>query len=69
MVLISPSLTEGLDLKEDLGRFSIFVKVPYPFLGDEWVKRRLELSDEWYQRQAFQNIVQGGGRVVRTPDD
>ena len=69
MLLISPSVTEGLDLKDDLARFAIFVKVPYPFLGDAWVKRRLELSDEWYQRQAMINIIQGGGRVVRTPDD
>lgn len=69
MVMISPSLTEGLDLKGDLGRFSIFVKVPYPFLGDAWVKRRMELSGEWYQRQALINIIQGGGRVVRTKED
>ena len=69
MVLISPSVTEGLDLKDDIARFAIFAKVPYPFLGDEWVKRRLDLSDEWYQRQAMINIIQGGGRVVRTPDD
>ena len=32
MVLISPSLTEGLDLKDEQARFCIFTKVPYPFL-------------------------------------
>jgi Rad3-related DNA helicase len=69
MLLISPSMTEGLDLKDDKARFAIFAKVPYPFLGDEWVKRRLDLSDEWYQRQAMTAIIQGGGRVVRSEDD
>lgn len=69
MLLISPSITEGLDLKDDSARFAIFVKVPYPFLGDEWVKRRLELSEEWYTRQAMINMIQGGGRIVRTPED
>jgi Rad3-related DNA helicase len=69
MVMISPSLTEGLDLKHDLGRFSIIAKVPYPFLGDAWVKKRMELSEEWYQRQAMINIIQAGGRVVRAADD
>ena len=69
MLLISPSLTEGLDLKDEQARFCIFVKVPYPFLGDEWVKRRLDLSDEWYQRQAMTAIIQGGGRIVRGPED
>lgn len=68
-VLISPSSTEGLDLKEDLGRFAIFVKVPYLNLGDNWVKKRMEISTEWYQRQALINVIQGGGRVVRSKDD
>lgn len=68
-ILISPSSTEGLDLKEDLGRFAIFAKVPFGNLGDQWIKRRMELSTEWYQRQALINIIQGGGRVVRSKDD
>jgi Rad3-related DNA helicase len=68
-ILISPSSTEGLDLKEELGRFAIFVKVPFLSLADHWVKRRMELSTEWYQRQALVSIIQGGGRVVRSKDD
>lgn len=69
MLLISPSITEGLDLKDDRARFAIFAKVPYPYMGDQWVKKRMELSSEWYQRQAMIAIIQGGGRVVRTSDD
>lgn len=68
-ILISPSSTEGLDLKEDLGRFAIFAKVPFGNLGDQWIKRRMELSSEWYQRQALITIIQGGGRVVRSNKD
>lgn len=68
-VLISPSCTEGLDLKGDLGRFAIFAKVPYGFLGDQWIKARMEMSNEWYQRQAIIDMIQGGGRVVRGMDD
>lgn len=68
-VLISPSITEGLDLKNDLGRFAITVKVPYPYLGDRWVARRAEISKEWYNRQAMIGIIQGGGRIVRTKGD
>lgn len=68
-VLISPSSTEGLDLKDDLGRFAIFAKVPYPNLGDQWIKRRMELSSTWYMRQALINIIQGGGRIVRSETD
>lgn len=68
-VLISPSCTEGLDLKEDLGRFAIIVKVPFGNLGDQWIKRRMEMSNEWYSRQALIDIIQGGGRIVRSAED
>jgi ATP-dependent DNA helicase DinG len=68
-VLISPSITEGLDLKNDKGRFAICVKVPFPFLGDKWISRRQEISKEWYNRQAMIAIIQGGGRIVRTEGD
>jgi Rad3-related DNA helicase len=68
-VLISPSSTEGLDLKDELGRFAIFCKVPFGYLGDQWIKRRMEMSTSWYQRRALIDVIQGGGRVVRSPTD
>ena len=68
-LLISPSITEGLYLKDDKGRFAIFAKVPFPFLGDAWVKKRMDLSDAWYKRQALTAMIQGGGRIVRSKED
>lgn len=68
-LLISPSITEGLDLKDDKSRFAIFAKVPFPFLGDAWVKKRMQLSDNWYKRQALISMIQGGGRIVRSKQD
>jgi ATP-dependent DNA helicase DinG len=68
-LLISPSVTEGLDLKGDLARFNIIAKTPYPFLGDAWVKARQSASQSWYLRQAMIAIIQGCGRVVRSKDD
>ena len=68
-VLISPSCTEGLDLKDDLARFALFVKVPFGALGDQWIKKRMDMSNEWYRRRAVISIIQGGGRIVRGPED
>lgn len=68
-LLISPSITEGLDLFDDLARFAIFAKVPFGYLGDQWIKRRMQMSSEWYQRRALIDIIQGGGRVVRSQTD
>lgn len=68
-LLISPSVTEGLDLKGDLARFNIIAKTPYPFLGDAWVKARMEKSSMWYCRQAMIAVIQACGRVVRGKED
>jgi ATP-dependent DNA helicase DinG len=68
-ILVSPSITEGLDLKHDLGRFAIFAKVPYGNLGDAWVKRRMEISSQWYQRQTLKEMIQGSGRICRDHSD
>lgn len=68
-ILISPSITEGLDLNDEKSRFCIFVKVPFLNLGDQWIKRRMEISNSWYQRKTFTAIVQGSGRVVRSKED
>jgi len=68
-ILISPSSTEGLDLKGDLGGFAVFAKVPFGNMGDAWIKKRMSISSEWYQRRAMIDMIQGGGRIVRTPED
>lgn len=68
-ILISPSITEGLDLKDDLSRFAIFVKIPFGYLGDQWIKARMDISNEWYQRKALIDVLQGCGRIVRTTED
>jgi len=68
-ILVSPSMTEGLDLVGDLGRWQIITKTPYPSLGDEWIKTRLSLDQEWYQLQATLTIIQASGRCVRSRED
>ena len=68
-VLISPSMTEGLDLAEDLSRFQIMAKVPYPYLGDPFIKARMEHDPGWYQWQTALSLVQATGRSVRSRED
>lgn len=68
-VLISPSMQEGVDLKDDLSRFQIICKVPYPYLGDKIVKKRMNRWPWWYPLQTAKTIVQSVGRSVRSFDD
>lgn len=68
-VLIGPSLVEGLNLEDDLSRFCIFTKVPYPYLGDELISKKLKYFPEEYSYETSLAIQQGVGRIVRSPND
>ena len=68
-VLVGPSLLEGLDLKDDLCRFIIVMKVPYASLGDALVAAKCKLIDGWYSADAMCKVLQGVGRGVRNKND
>lgn len=68
-ILIGPSLLEGLDLKDDTSRLQIFLKVPYPNLGDRYVSAKMKHSKGWYSWKTCTSILQGVGRSVRSQDD
>ena len=68
-VLMGPSLLEGLDLKDDISRFQIFFKVPYPNVSDPLIKAKMQHSKEWYDWKTGISIMQGVGRSVRSKDD
>ena len=68
-VLISPSLHTGLDLKNELSRFQIITKVPYPNKSDKWTNAKREVDAEWYYWQTALKLIQAYGRSVRSKDD
>lgn len=68
-ILIAPAMHEGLDLKDDLGRFQIICKVPYPSKGDPQIAARMEIDPEYYDWRAAIKIVQSYGRIYRHDKD
>jgi ATP-dependent DNA helicase DinG len=68
-VLVSPSMMEGLDLRNDLGRFQIICKVPFPYLGDSVVKKIMEKNKKWYSWRTALVMIQSVGRCVRNEED
>ena len=68
-VLLSPSMQEGVDLRGDYSRFQVICKVPFPYLGDEVVKKRMSKWPEWYGTQTAKTVIQAVGRSVRSKDD
>lgn len=68
-VLVSPSLTFGVDLKDELARFQIIVKLPFLPLSSKRIKKMFELDKVWYENKMLNAIVQAAGRATRSKDD
>jgi Rad3-related DNA helicase len=68
-VLISPSMINGIDLKDDLSRFQVILKVPFPNLVSLKIKKRLESNPDWYNWKTLVDILQSYGRSIRNDED
>ncbi|HKG86933.1 MAG TPA: ATP-dependent DNA helicase [Nitrososphaeraceae archaeon] len=68
-VLISPSLYLGVDLKDNLSRFQIIVKVPYADLTDRKISVMKQRDPNWYTWNAILKLVQAYGRSIRSKED
>jgi len=68
-VLMGPSLTTGLDLKDDWCRFAIIAKIPYPSLADKFIATKLKINPDWYRWKTIIEVQQAVGRTVRHEND
>lgn len=68
-VLLTPSMTEGIDLADDLSRWQVICKIPYPYLGDPQIAARQKADPAWYDWRTCLTVVQGYGRSVRSERD
>lgn len=68
-VLVSPSMMEGVDLADDASRFQIICKIPFPYLGDDVTKKRMERNKNWYPYTTAKSIIQSLGRSIRNEKD
>ena len=68
-VLVSSSMTEGIDLHDDLSTFQIIVKLPWESLGNLRTKTLSEEVPLWYSNKMWQKLLQASGRSVRSHED
>lgn len=68
-VLLSSSLWEGVDLKDDLSRFQIIAKIPYPNYKEKRTKAKMDKFPLWYTSQTLTKLLQGFGRSIRSETD
>lgn len=68
-VLVASGMYEGIDLPEDLGRWQVIAKIPWPSLGNPAIKHLANLDPEWYIWEVIKTTIQACGRICRTPED
>jgi len=64
-VLIGPSLTQGVDLPDDLARFNIIVKLSYPDVSSKLWSARLKVKKNIYLAETANRLEQSFGRSTR----
>ena len=69
LVLVSPSMNEGVDLPGDECRFQIIYKIPYPDLADKQTLLRAQDNDRWLDYRTCLALVQTHGRGMRFSED
>lgn len=69
-VIVAPAMHEGIDLKDELSRFQVIAKVPYPnFFDDLQLNRRNQIDPNYISWLVALKLVQSYGRSIRGPQD
>jgi ATP-dependent DNA helicase DinG len=68
-VLVSPSMTHGVDLKGDLGKFQILMKIPYLPINNKRIRILSKRDFNWYANKMLSTLVQACGRCTRNETD
>lgn len=68
-VLLASGFHEGVDLKDDLARFQMIAKIPWPTMQDKFVKARMEIDPSYLPYQTALKLLQSYGRIIRHKDD
>jgi Rad3-related DNA helicase len=69
-IFLSVAFTTGLNLKGPEYPLNIIIKVPFAYLGDEWIKARSSFdNDEYSTLMSVIDIEQSAGRCTRDIND
>ncbi len=68
-VIVSPSVGVGVSFDNELSRFQIIAKVPYPSLGSQKNKLRQKNNPDWYAWKTCCSLIQMAGRSCRSNID
>lgn len=69
MILLSPSISTGVDFPYKSAEYQIIAKMPFPDTRSTIVKARIEATEGYRDHLTAQALVQATGRVMRAEDD
>ncbi len=67
-ILLTASVYQGIDFKDELARWQIILKVPYMSMTTNYVRKKMS-EGKWYQYNTAIKIAQAYGRAVRHKKD
>lgn len=68
-ILVSPSVTTGVDLPGQMAEYCIIAKLPYPDMRSKVLKARMKADKSYPAYIAAQTMVQASGRGMRSEQD
>lgn len=68
-IIVGPSLFEGTNFENDLGKFNVIIKVSYPNIKNPLWKNRYKFAREVYLGEAASRLEQASGRASRHEKD
>lgn len=68
-VLVSPSMSYGVDLKGDLAKFQIIMKAPWLPTKEIRINKMMNSDKQWYANKMLCTLVQACGRGIRSKED
>jgi Rad3-related DNA helicase len=68
-VMVGSGMYEGISLDEDMARWQLICKVPWPSLSEPAMEYLCKEDPEFYASRTVKDLVQTYGRVCRSPTD
>lgn len=68
-ILVSPSVSTGIDLPGSACEYQIIGKIPFPDMRSKVLRARMKVNPEYPAYVAAQVMVQSSGRGMRSEDD
>lgn len=69
VILVSPAIMTGYDFPDEIARWQVIAKMPFPDTRSRIMTARIEATEGYRDELTMQTVMQACGRIVRSEDD